>query len=191
MSEAPIHELAVVGSQTDAATIRLPSENDEFTIRYLEPEQTRVTRSPMGSARLEISDEVCYPRIVVRRLYPLSDPTRYVSLWFGEDIEIGIVRDPRDCDAETRRILDEELAKRYLTPVIRRIRKVKERFGVHDWSVETSHGDLSFSVRGLHDNLKQIPPNRIIVTDVRGNRYDIPDVAALDPHSVSQIQRHL
>jgi hypothetical protein len=191
MSDQPVREHPVVGSQTDSRAIPSPEEDDEFTIRYLEPDKTRVTRSPMGSARLELADEVCYPRIVVRRLFPLSDPDKYYSLWLGDDREIGILRDPKAFDEETQRVLAEELEKRYFTPVIRRIHKVKERFGVHDWFVETSHGELTFSVRGLHDNLKQVPPNRIIVTDVRGNRYDIPNVAALDPHSIAQIQRHL
>lgn len=179
------------GSQTETRPLSALAEDRGFTVRYLEPEKTRVSRSPMGSARLEIVGEICYPRVVVRRLFPLSDPEHYWSLWVGDEEEIGVLRDPQEFDEETRRVLSEELEKRYLMPVIRRIRKVRERFGVHEWTVETSHGGFTFSVRGLHDNLKQIPPNRILVTDVRGNRYDIPSVDALDAHSLAQIQRHL
>lgn len=184
-------QVSLVGSQTETRSLSALAEDKSFIVRYLEPEKTRVTRSPMGSARLEIVDEICYPRIVVRRLFPLSDPEHYWSLWVGDEEEIGILRDPQEFDEETRRVLSEELEKRYLMPVIRRIRKVRERFGVHEWTVETSHGEIIFSVRGLHDNFKQIPPNRILVTDVRGNRYDIPNVDVLDAHSIAQIQRHL
>jgi len=191
MNDEPLNVPLVVGSQTGPSSPSSPNENAAFAVRYLEPGKARITRSPMGSARLEIEGEVCYPRIVVRRLFPLSRPHQYLSLWVGDEQEIGIIRDPKEFDEETQRVLEEELAKRYFMPIIRRIHKVKERFGVHEWTVDTSHGTLTFSVRGLHDNLKQIPPHRILVTDVRGNRYDIPDVTALDSHSLAQIQRHL
>jgi hypothetical protein len=164
---------------------------DDFTPRYLEPEKVRLFRSPAGSARLELAGEVCYPRVVVRRLQPLTEPERYIALWAGEDAEIGILRDTQDLDDESRAILHEELAKRYFAPAIHRIIRVQERFGVHEWEVVTSHGRITFSVRGLHQNVKQVPPARLFVTDVQGNRYDIPDVNALDPRSYRQIQRHV
>ncbi|MBM3216669.1 DUF1854 domain-containing protein [Candidatus Poribacteria bacterium] len=181
----------VVGSQAAPPEPPKVGDEDDFVVRYLEPDKTRLFRSPLGSPRLEIVGEVSYPRVTVRRLRPLSDPEHYVSVWIGDDREIGIIRDPAELDTDSREIIAEELGLRYFVPVIHRIVKVKERFGVHDWQAETSRGTLTFSVRGLHDNLKQIPPSRLLVTDVRGNRYDIPDVNALDAHSYVQIQRHL
>ena len=65
-------------------------EEDDFTPRYLTPEKIRLFRSPMGSPRLELLEEVCYPRVAVRRILPLSDPDNYISLGVGEDVEIGI-----------------------------------------------------------------------------------------------------
>ncbi|MCZ6680127.1 MAG: DUF1854 domain-containing protein [Candidatus Poribacteria bacterium] len=169
----------------------IKSGDDDFTPRYLEAEKIRLFRSPMGSPRLEIQGEVCYPRVTVWRILPLSDPEHYISLGVGEDKEIGIIQDPSQLDAESLTILREELDKRYFTPVIQKIYHVKERFGVHEWEVETSRGKLTFSVQGLHQNIKHVPPARLLVTDVRGNRYDIPDYHKLDSHSFDQIQRHL
>ena len=166
-------------------------EDDDFTPRYLDPEKTRLFRSPMGAPRLEILEEVCYTRVAVRRILPLSDPNRYISLGIGEDVEIGIIEDPSRLDPESQEILREELDKRYFTPIIQKVYRVKERFGIHDWEVETSRGRITFSVQGLHQNVRQFPPARLLVTDVRGNRYDIPDYQRLDSHSFNQIQRHL
>ena len=166
-------------------------DNDDFTPRYLDPEKIRLFRSPMGSPRLEILEEVCYTRVAVRRILPLSDPDRYISLGIGEEVEIGIIEDPSQLDSESREILREELDKRYFTPIIQKVYRVKERFGIHDWEVGTSRGRITFSVQGLHQNVRHFPPARLLVTDVRGNRYDIPDYHRLDSNSFNQIQRHL
>jgi hypothetical protein len=165
--------------------------DDDFTPRYLDPKKIRLSRSPLGSPRLVIQDEVCYPRITVRRILPLSDPEHYISLGVDDELEIGMIVDPSKLDAETRKILHEELDKRYFTPIIQKIHGVKERFGVHEWQVETSRGKITFSVQGLHQNVKQVPPARLLVTDVRGNRYDIPDYRRLDLQSFHHIERHL
>ena len=168
-----------------------PDVDDDFTPKYLTPEKVRLFRSPMGSPRLEIRDEMCYPRVTIRRILPLSDPGHYISLGLGDDVEIGIVVDPSQLDPDSLTIVREELDKRYFTPTITRIHRVKERFGVHEWDAETSRGRVTFSVQGLHQNVKQVPPARLLVTDVRGNRYDVPDYYKLDPDSFRHIQRHL
>ena len=169
----------------------VPSESDDFTPRYLDPAELTLTRSAVGTARLEIRNEACYLRVVVRRLMPLSNPDSYISLAADEDTEIGILVNPSELAPESQKILWEELDKRYFTPTIRKVHRVKEQFGIHEWEVETERGRITFSVRGLNQNIKQVPPARLFVTDVRGNRYDIPDYRELDAQSYQQIQRHL
>ncbi len=164
---------------------------DDFTPRYLDAAKLRLTRSPVGTPRLEIREEVCHLRVIVRRLMPLSNPERYISFSADEDTELGILVEPSQLDAESRRIINEELHRRYFTPVIEKIYRVKEQFGIHEWEVKTARGRVTFSVRGLNQNVKQVPPARLFVTDVRGNRYDIPDYRELDAQSFQQIQRHL
>lgn len=181
---------AVVPAETDLP-VEVGSEPDDFVPRYLDPKTVRLYRSPLGAARLDLLNEVCYSRVAVRQIMPLSDPEHYISLWVADDAEIGIIRDPLELDDDSRQVLSEELDVRYFTPVITKIYEVKERFGVHEWDVDTSRGRVTFSVRGLHQNVKQVPPARLIVTDVRENRYDIPDTGELDHASFQHIQRHL
>ena len=166
-------------------------ESDDFTARYLDAAELTFTRSEVGTARLEIRNEACHLRIVVRRLMPLSNPDSYISLAADEDTEIGILVNPSKLTKESQKILQEELDKRYFTPTIQKVYRVKEQFGIHEWEVETARGRVTFSVRGLNQNIKQVPPARLFVTDVRGNRYDIPDYRKLDAQSYQQIQRHL
>ena len=175
-----------------APTVKsVPSEPDDFTPRYLDPATLTFTRSEVGTARLEIQREACYLRVVVRRLMPLSNPDQYISLAADEDTEIGILVNPLKLDSESLEILQAELDKRYFTPTIQKVYQVKEQFGIHEWEVETERGRITFLVRGLNQNIKQVPPARLFVTDVRGNRYDIPDYRELDAQSYLQIQRHL
>ena len=176
---------------TEDATKPESSESDDFTPRYLDAAELTFTRSEVGTARLEIRGEVCHLRVIVRRLMPLSNPEAYISLAVDEDTEIGILVNPSELAPEGLKILQEELDKRYFTPTIQKIHRVKEQFGIHEWEVETERGRITFSVRGLNQNIKQVPPARLFVTDVRGNRYDIPDYRELDAQSYQQIQRHL
>lgn len=169
----------------------VPSESDDFTPRYLAAVDLTFTRSEVGTARLEIRNEACYLRVVARRLMPLSNPDSYISLAADEDTEIGILVNPSALTPKSQEILQEELDKRYFTPTIQKVYRVKEQFGIHEWEVETERGRVTFSVRGLNQNIKQVPPARLFVTDVRGNRYDIPDYRKLDAQSYQQIQRHL
>ena len=164
---------------------------DDFTPCYLDAAKLRLTRSPLGTPRLEIQGEVCHLRVIVRRLMPLSNPEQYISFSADEDTEFGILVEPAQLDSESLRILNEELHRRYFTPVIEKIYRVKEQFGIHEWEVKTARGRVTFSVRGLNQNVKQVPPARLFVTDVRGNRYDIPDYRQLDAQSFQHIQRHL
>ena len=184
-------EQKAVPSEGLKSEIRFDFDDDDFTPKYLNPDRVLLFRSPMGAPRLEIQDEVCYPRVSFRRILPLSDPEHYISFGVGDDVEIGIVVDPSELNFESRKIVREELDKRYFTPVITKILRVKERFGVHEWETETLRGRTTFSVQGLHQNIKQVPPARIFVTDVRGNRYDLPDYRKLDPNSFAYIQRYL
>lgn len=167
------------------------SESDDFIPRYLDPDTLTFTRSEVGTVRLEIRKEACYLRVVVRRLMPLSNPNQYISLAADEDTEIGILVNPLELDSKSLEILQAELDKRYFTPTIQKVYRVKEQFSIHEWEVETERGRVTFLVRGLNQNIKQVPPARLFVTDVRGNRYDIPDYRELDAQSYLHIQRHL
>ena len=170
---------------------RQTSETDNSTQRFMKASDLTLTRSPAGTARLEIKDEACHLRVVVRRLMPLSNPEQYISLAADEDTEIGVLVNPSELSKASLKILNEELDKRYFTPTIQKIYRVKEQFGIHEWNVKTERGRVTFMVRGLNQNIKQTPPARLFVTDIRGNRYDIPDYRRLDPKSFHQIKRHL
>ena len=68
---------------------------------------------------------------------------------------------------------------------------MKERYGFSYWKVKTEEGEVRFT---LHDTFRSIiraGEKRVILLDVDGNRFEIPDVDALDRKSYKKIELYL
>jgi hypothetical protein len=173
---------------TDAKDALSPSETTE--LRYLDPHKLRFF--PCGATlRLTLEDDRCYLKVTVVRVFPLTRPQRPLSVRDGANKEVGILVDAAELDPESRRLVQEELDRRYLTPTIQRIVAVKERFGTVEWDVETDRGPWKFTMRNPRENVVQPSPGRYLLTDVDGNRFDVRDLAALDAPSQNWLLRYL
>ena len=140
---------------------------------------------------MTLEDDCSYIGVAVLRVFPLSDPQRYVSVRDAANKEIGLIADIRELDAEGRRLVAAELERRYLVPVVRRVLAIVERFGTVDWTVETDRGLRSFTTRNMRESVVQPAPNRYLIADVDGNRYDVRDLTALDAASQAWLVRHM
>jgi hypothetical protein len=175
-------------TETNAGPAPTPLETAD--LRYLDPKSLRFFRH--GAAlRLTVEAESSYLKVTVVRAFPLSHPQRYLSVRAGENKEVGVLVDAAELDEENRRLVAEELERRYVVPVIRRVIRIKERFGTVDWEVETDRGLCRFTTRNMREKVVQPSPGRYLLTDVDDNRYDVPDLAALDPASQAWLMRHL
>jgi hypothetical protein len=83
-----------------------------------------------------------------------------------------------------------ELRRRYVLPRIQKILSCKEKFELVQLEVETDRGVKEFLSRNLRENIQQPSENRLILTDVDGNRYDIADFQALDKKSQTLLERY-
>jgi hypothetical protein len=171
-----------------AEPARAPLETTD--LRFLEPRELRFSRHG-ARLRLTLGSDCSYLDITLLPTFPLSDPRRYVSVWAAESKEIGIIAHTRELDEESRRLVAEELERRYLVPVIQRVLALKERFGTVEWTVETDRGTRRFTTRNLRENVVQPAPNRYLITDVDGNRYDVRDLAELDRASQTWLLRYI
>jgi hypothetical protein len=95
-----------------------------------------------------------------------------------------VIRDIRELDHESRAVLEEELRKRYFTPIIKRFYYIRHEFGAVYFDVETDKGRTEFVVRGLRENIVEVNINRYLITDVDGNRFELPDAMELDQKSL-------
>ena len=141
--------------------------------------------------RLTIEDDRSYLRVAVLRAFPLSDPSRYLSVRDGQGKEIGLIAQPEALGADDRALIERELERRYLVPAVARIVNARERFGTVEWTMETDRGQVHFTTRNLRENVQRPAPRRIILNDVDGNRYDIRDVDRLSRASQELLFRHL
>jgi hypothetical protein len=120
--------------------------------------------------------------VTVRYLRPLTARTEIVLL----DHDGHEVLTAAGVDAfppEERLLVTEALRSRYLLPVIRKVQRIDVRFGIRYWWVETDRGPRWFALREPGKNVSWITATHLVLRDTVGNRFEIPDLLALDPRS--------
>ena len=168
--------------------------DSRFDLILLDPSRVRLFRTGGSAVRLTLDDpqigpERSYPWVAIARAFPLSGPDRYIGLRDGQDKDIGMLATLDHLDAESSAIVDEELRRRYFLPRVLSVLQVKEEFGTTTWEVETDKGTQTFVIQNLRDAVQTLSPNRVLITDMDGNRWEIPDVSTLDDKSYDIIHR--
>jgi hypothetical protein len=150
----------------------------------LEPATIRIRRDDKGRP-IHVHDGEEKLVYQVARAFPLSTPEDYVSLLDEDGKELGMIHHMGELDDSSKTIVAEELEKAYFIPRIKKILRLKEVYGgVTDFSVETDRGYRDFEVRG-REGIRLMGLSRIIITDVDGNKYEVPDSRGLDSRSRS------
>lgn len=159
--------------------------------QMLDPERIKLWFGPGGEFRCEIEGDRCYLNCRASRCFPFSDRRRYVALFDGLKGEIGAIYDPGKLDPESLKALDHMLERRYFIPIIEQVKWLKEEYSVVYWSVDTNVGPRDFVCRGLRDAVTELEERRLIVTDVDGNRFEIPDYDQLNRATQALLDRVL
>ncbi len=172
--------LGAVGAALSADTLQL---------RVFDPHKIRFSAAG-ATLRLTLENECSFLKVSVLRAFPLSRPQQYWSVR-SHSKEIGMIINPEELDAESRRLVGAELERRYMVSTVQRVLSIKERFGVVDWKVDTQRGQRVFTTRNLRENVLRPYSGQYLFTDVDDNRYTVPDINALDPQSRAWLLRHL
>ena len=130
-------------------------------------------------------------RAFLCRQFPFELLWELISVLDEDQYEVGIIRALSLFTDETRELLETELEKRYYSPKIRRILSMKERYGFSYWKVETAEGEMSFTLHDTFRSTVRVGEHRVILMDVDGNRFEIPDVRELDRKSYKKIELYL
>lgn len=130
-------------------------------------------------------------RAQLYRQFPFELEWEFISVMNEEQEEIGIIRNVSLFDADIEGLLRDELRRRYYAPVIERVISIKERYGFSYWKVHTPEGDVSFTLHDTYRSIIHAGQNRLILLDVNGNRFEIPDALALDRKSYKKIELYL
>lgn len=130
-------------------------------------------------------------RIRLCREFPFEMEWEFISAIDDEDAEVGIIRRVEDFEGEARELLVQEIRRRYYTMEILEIKRVKEKYGFSFWKVHTPDGEVNFTLRDTYRSITRAGDGRVILTDADGNRFEIPDVHALDRKSFKRIELYL
>lgn len=155
--------------------------DDAYTLRVLDATDVRLFRSSPDDSRVRmtIGDDRSYISVAVARAFPFSKPGQYVGFQDADGHDIGMMPNMDGIDDVSKRIVDEEMERRYFTPTVTKVNLVTEMQGTVTWEVETDRGDRRFVVRNLRDNAYSVGSGRIMMTDTEGNRYYFADIMNL------------
>lgn len=141
--------------------------------------------------KMRPQDDERWYEVSLSRLFPLSEPEQWISVANSEGKEVGVLLDLHGLSRENYAIVQEALRRRYLVPQIIRITACRDRFDLTEWDLETDRGSITILLRHPQENIKQTLPGRFSLTDVEGNRYDIPDLDGLDRESRAWLELRL
>lgn len=159
-------------------------------VRFLDPKA--ICFNKRGAAlEMVVEGEATFSSVIVRRAFPMMRPDEYLSVCNSENKEIGMIRTLLELPESSQKLLQEDLERRYMVPMILRAISVKDIFGAVEWEVETNRGPKKFIVQNIRENIQRISANRYILTDAEENRYEIRDLSLFDPKSRMMVIEHL
>lgn len=163
---------------------------DSLETRFLTPDKATFTRTPGGFASLTV-EGVTYDRVLLVRTFPFTDPNRYVSVREADNDnrEIGLILDLSQWDEQTAGILGEQLNLRYFTPKIQKIHEIKEQYGYSYWHVDTDKGECKFTCD--QNGVAKLSETRLLISDVDGNRFELPDVTVLSAKELRMVDLYM
>lgn len=160
---------------------QMEKEVEEMTsLRYLTKENAVFARTEGGFVSLE-TDGKKWGRVQVIRLFPFTDPDRFISIRTVEERskEIGVIADMKDLTKEMRKMLEEQLRLHYFTPVIQKVIDIKDEYGYAYFHVMTDRGECRFTINMGGNAVVRLTDSRLLITDLDENRFEIPDVFQL------------
>lgn len=145
-------------------------------------------RDAWGRLVLTMPDGREFPGVEPVRCFPLSDPEKTIALLDAEGHEIVTLPTLDSLNLEAKEILGAELKAREFVPVIRRVLHTTNPNPPCRWSVETDRGETSFQLES-EDDIRKLGPHRVMIADVNGIRYSIPDTRQLDAATRRIVER--
>lgn len=159
----------------------LKRESEEvLQMRFLTSENAKFCRTDGGFISLKLEDKE-YDRVGVYLTFPLTNPEEFISIRETDEKakEIGIIQNLKDMKKDVQEMIREQVRLRYFMPVIRKVMDVKDEYGYAYWHVMTDFGACRFTTHMGGDAVINIGGARYQITDIDGNRYELPDLYAL------------
>jgi len=137
-----------------------------------------------------------YKHIVLRRIMPIDQPLHYISVADTENKEIAILKSVAELEKAQREVVEQELDNRYYSPQVLEIMSVRDKLGYvyMEMRLKNKQGkeyDKSCAIKDVSRNIRMLSSNSIIIFDVDGNRYVVPELSALNKQSLRKLDSYL
>lgn len=161
----------------------LKAESAELLeMRFLNGENAVFSRTDGGFVSLKTKDTEGrpskeYARVGVYLTFPLTNPEEFISIREADEKakEIGMIEKLSALSKDQQEMLREQIKLRYFMPVITKVLDIKDEYGYAYWNVATTFGSCRFTTQMSGDAVIHLSDSRLLVTDIDGNRYEIPD----------------
>ncbi len=130
-------------------------------------------------------------RVKLIRAYPYSLTEEYICVHDLEDNEIGIIRTLGELDDASKEACIKELENRYYCPSVTTVKKIKERMGHFYFETIIDGKEKKFTVRDITRNLRYASENTLLIFDMDGNRYIIPEFEKIEEKSKRLLEPYL
>ncbi len=137
-------------------------------------------------ARVGVTEPV---RVRLLRVRPRSAPDGELVAVDAKKREVWMWAGLHELDAASRTVAEAELDERYHEPVVTAFVRVKQAFGAWQIEIATAAGPRRFALRKPSRNVETMDDGRVLLRDVLGNRYVVPDPAKLDAASQRELAR--
>jgi len=157
--------------------------------------QAEFFKSEGGFAGLKYKGEE-YKHIVLRRIMPIDQPMNYISIADNDNKEIAILKAVDDLRPDQRLIVEQELDNRYYSPQVLDVTSVRDKLGYvyMEMKLRNKQGneyEKSCAIKDVSRNIRMLSGNSVIIFDVDGNRYVVPDLKALNKQSLRKLDSYL
>lgn len=160
---------------------------DAAKITYLTGEMCSFRKTEGQLLAVKVG-EVEHPVVYLHCSFPHTNKRIYISVRTSDNKEIGMIRSLDEFPAKTVKLLEEQIQIRYFAPEISKVVRIRDEFGYSYWEVETQAGYCRFTVRSGGGNVKLVTEVRVLITDVDGNRFIIPELEALSEKEYRMVE---
>ncbi|SDO79265.1 protein of unknown function [Ralstonia sp. 25mfcol4.1] len=149
-----------------------------------------LSRNSFGKLVLISADGAQHEGVVPVRAFPISAADDGVGMMSTDGKELAWIPRLDTLPAQTRELIEAELASREFMPEIRKILGVSTYATPSVWTVQTDRGQTDLVLRG-EENIRRLTGTTLLISDSHGIHYLIRDQFALDKHSRKILDRFL
>ncbi len=162
-------------------------DNDQLIL--LDPKKIFFTQS-INPFKVDVTlpDQKKYSDILAMPAFPLTASQELIHLYERSATVsigklIGIIENTKDLSVENNKILQALLKKVNHLPHINKIVTILDEFHYFHWFVETDRGPADFYMGSPRRHITAINQSSLLIKDLKGDMYFIPDQNTLDKKS--------